>query len=221
MSSRVQVTSSILLMQYLPNSPINESNVEQVIDTFMIVLEDLPAETILAAARQYLSTETFFPTPGKLRELAMDLQMLAIGVPTPGEAWGMVLSARHYVSSRWCAVGVELREKAIASSSAYPVEYYEHMSSCDFCTASGGFKDVYSSGVVEATVRLLGGRDVIITDNPVSDRARFIEAYREVVARERTKAAMLPDVQEYVIESAKKDVVMLGVGKLTKRLGVR
>jgi hypothetical protein len=208
-------------MQYLPNSPINDMNVEQVIDTFMIVLEDLPAETILAAARQYLSTETFFPTPGKLRELAMDLQMLSMGVPTPGEAWGMVLTARRYVGSKWCAVGVELRDQAISTRSAYPKEYYEHMDSCDFCTASGGFKDVYSNGVVEATVRLLGGRDVILTDNPVADRARFIEAYREVVARERTKAAMLPDVQEYVIEQSRKSDVQLGVGKLTKRLGVK
>lgn len=219
MANRQQITASILMMQFLPNSPITDDNVERVIDTFVIVLEDLPAEAVHAAARQYLSTEVFFPTPGRLREIAMDLQMLSFGVPTPGEAWGMVLSARRYVSSIWCPVGAELRDMAIGLSAAHPKEYYDHLNSCEECKPSGGFKDTYSSSVVEETVRLLGGRDAIITDNPMSDRARFMDSYREVVARERTKTAMLPEVQEYVI--TKRDTMQIGIDKVTKRLGVK
>ncbi len=43
-----------------------------------------------------------------------------------------------------------------------------------------------------------GGRDVILTDNPVSDRKQFIDAYREVIARERMKMGMTPTVARFV-----------------------
>jgi len=76
------------------------------------------------------------------------------------------------------------------------------MDTCEICTL-GGLKEVYSHPVVAETVKVLGGRDVIITDNPTADRARFIDAYREIVARERTKNAMLPVVREYVQDKQK------------------
>ncbi len=199
MANRTQITRAILTMQYLPNSPITERNVESVVDTFEMVLSDLPAETVEAATRQYLSTETFFPTPGRLREIAMDLQMLAIGLPTPAEAWGMVLSANKYTEKVLCQIGYDLYT-ACANSSNYNENlraYSMHMDECTTCVM-GGYKEDYGHPSVAETVRLLGGRDIILTDNPTADRARFIEAYREVVARERTKTAMLPAVKNYV-----------------------
>lgn len=219
MADRTQITRAILTMQYLPNSPITERNVESVIDTFEMVLSDLPAETVEAATRQYLSTETFFPTPGRLREITMDLQMLAIGLPTPAEAWGMVLSANKYVEKVLCSIGHELYMTASNSKENYQSDlraYSVHFDNCDICT-DGGFREDYTHPAVAETVRLLGGRETILTNNPTADRARFIEAYREVVTRERTKTAMLPKVKQY-IEATKQNSLQAGeaVKQLTK-----
>lgn len=214
MTTRIEISKLILSMRYYPNSPITDISVQAVIDSFEDTLSDLPFETVEAAVRQYKSSETFFPTPGKLREIAMDLQMLAMGVPTPTEAWGMVLTAEKHVPSVWCEQGAELRELSMGLGAGKAQEYYGHMDKCEICKP-GGLREVYDSPVVGATVAALGGRDVIITDNPTADRARFIDAYREIVARERRKAAMLPDVKAYVTETKNN---MLNAGGQIKQL---
>jgi hypothetical protein len=201
-TSRVEISRLILGMQHYPNSPITDMNAGTVIDAFEDTLCDLDFETVQAAVRQYQSTETFFPTPGKLREIAMDLQMLAMGVPTASEAWGMVLTAEKHVPSVWCEVGAELRRLCLESYGPHSSKYDIHMRDCEICkNGQGGLREVYAHSVVEETVKILGGRDVIITDNPTADRARFIDAYREIVARERRKAAMTPEVKAYVTET--------------------
>ena len=199
MTSRIEIAKLILSMKFYPNSPITDKSVETVIDSFDDTLSDLPFEAVEAAVKQYKSTETFFPTPGKLREIAMDLQMLAMGVPSPAEAWGMVLTGEKHVPSVWCEDGARLRKEASNSYENQPA-YNRHMNDCDICCL-GGFREVYNHPVVAETVRVLGGRDIIITDNPTADRARFIDAYREIVARERRKAAMVPDVKAYLVET--------------------
>jgi hypothetical protein len=219
MADRIQITRAVLTMQYLPNSPITERNVESVVDTFEMVLSDLPAETVEAATRQYLSTEIFFPTPGRLREIAMDLQMLAIGLPTPAEAWGMVLSANKYSEKVLCQTGFDLYTAACNARETYQADlltYSKHLKDCTVCV-EGGYHEDYGHPSVAETVRLLGGRDIILTDNPTADRARFIEAYREVVARERTKTAMLPKVKQYIETTQQKSLSTDGaIKQLTK-----
>ena len=169
---------------------------------FTDVLADLPIETVEAAVEQYLSVETFFPAPGKLRETAMDLQMLALGIPTPAEAWGMVISANLIQEARFCETGARLRDNAMNPNGGYGKvlrDYSLHVDECSICDA-GGYRETYAHPAVTETVKLLGGREAILTDNPAADRARFSDAYREVIARERMKTAMLPEVKEYVRE---------------------
>ena len=194
MSTRAEVIHLVSEIQYLPNSPITNATIRGVMDMFIDDLEDLPVELVTAAFRQYRSTAIFFPTPGSIREIAMDLQMIAMGVPTPTEAWGMVLTAEKNISAVWCEVGGALRDTMYDGSWD---KYRRHMDECLICRP-GGTKDVYNHAVVEETVRMLGGRDIIITDNPTADRVRFIDAYREIVARERKKVAMLPTVRSYI-----------------------
>lgn len=205
-------------MQYLPNSPITDTSVGTVIDSFDLVLSDLPIEDIAAATKQYLSVGTFFPTPGKLRETAMDLQLLAIGVPTSTEAWGMVCYGLKADESIFCEAGAELRNEYIAFQSADTMALYtEHVKACEVCHIGVGYVEKYDHSAVAETVRLLGGRDVILTNNAVSDRARFIEAYREVVARERMRTAMLPEVRLFV-EAKKHNQLQAGISGLAKQL---
>lgn len=193
----------LLKMRYLPNSPITGENLEILAETYDSILGDLPIETVEAAARQYLSTDTFFPTAGKLRETAMDLAMLAAGIPTPAEAWGMVLTAKLITEAIFCKEGARLRDecngKAGGQYMTAVARYGSHMDECDICNP-GGYNEKYGHPAVTETVRILGGRDAIMTDNPVSDRKQFIDAYREVIARERMKKAMVPEVREFVQE---------------------
>lgn len=205
MATREHIIHEISKLQFLPNSPITQSTIKGVMDSFEAVLSDLPAETVTAAVRQYLGTETFFPTPGRIREIGMDLQMLAMGFPTPAEAWGMVLTAERHVDSFRCEEMYRYQLRAeeavkIHDGKAYnEVMYLIINHNCGVCT-TGGIKEVYAHPAVEETVKMLGGRNVILTDNPVADRARFIPAYQEVIARERMRTAMLPEVRKYVEE---------------------
>jgi len=186
-------------------------------------LADIPADLLSAAADQCLSemdgkSGDFFPSVPRLRSKALDLQLAAMGIPTPAEAWAQVQRAYRHVDGALCADGFRLSE---ACRKAPTTEYYwtaimeyrAHMQTCEKCEI-GGFREVYDHPVVENTVRLLGGRDALLTDNVSADRARFIEAYREVIARETRNAGMMPRAREYV--QAQKQIAA-GVRMLTDR----
>lgn len=209
MATKTEIFAIINLVKRLPNSPITgnpeqvKQALEETVNLFHAVLEDLPSDMLKAATVQYCSEgNPFFPTPGVLRDKAMDLQMLALGIPTPAEAWGMVLTAVKHVQSVTCEEGARLRTIAAGTDAANGywrklADYGRHIEECEFCEL-GGFREDYTHTAVAETVRLLGGRDVILTDNPVSDRKQFIDAYRDVIARERMKMSMTPKVAEYI-----------------------
>lgn len=206
MANRDDILAVVGMMRYLPNNPAarDDSAAGPLEDRFFMVLSDLPVEVLRAAAVQHLAEATFFPTPGQLRERAMDLQLLALGIPQPAEAWAQVLKAPRYVPMALCELGAELRRSAEKQGLGYfkaVAEYSKHLAECTVCT-EGGYRETYPSPAVAECVRLLGGRDALMTDNPAADRARFIEAYREIVGRERMKAGMLPQVKEFLARAA-------------------
>ena len=201
--NKADVSQIVALMTYLPNAPKMDSReaMSQLVDVFHAVLQDLDAELGRAAALHYLSNKTFFPAPGDLRAKAMEINTLADNVPSPAEAWGQVLGAIQHVPSVWCERGANLRD---AIDGKIGKEYWnaignyaDHKRDCTECK-TGGLGEVYGHKVVEQTVKMLGGRDVLMTDNPTADRARFIEAYKEIVAREKAKDEMLPAVRQMV-----------------------
>jgi hypothetical protein len=202
MATKQEVFATVNLFKRLPNSPItaDPNSLTETVDLFHAVLEDLPAEMVKAATVQYLSEgNPFFPTPGTLREKAMDLQLLAMGIPTPAEAWGMVLNGLEMSHARFCEEGARLRD-ACNNAADYMgalIASKRHDKDCSICDY-GGFREDYKHPAVTETVRLLGGRDVILTDNPTADRARFIDAYREIVAKEKMKMGMTPTVARFV-----------------------
>ena len=198
MANENEIMQAILLCRFMPNSPITDKNVKEVTATFQAVLADLPAEFVKAASVQYLSENKFFPTPGDFRNTAMDLQMLSLGIPTAAEAWGMVLSAYSYQEPVFCETGAGLRMAYIENQTNGEMKAYDkHMRECSVCDI-GGFAERYKHEAVAETVRMFGGREAIITDNPTADRARFIEAYREVVAKQRKLQSMIPQVRNFV-----------------------
>lgn len=204
MATEQEIMQAVLLCRFMPNSPITDDNVKAVARTFIVILEDLPAEFLQAAAVQYLSENKFFPTPGDFRNTAMDLFMLSLGIPSGAEAWGMVLSAYSYQEPVFCQTGAGLRQAYIEHQTRGELAAYDaHMKSCEVCNI-GGYAERYSHPAVEETVKMFGGREVIITDNPAADRARFIEAYREVVAKQRKMQGMIPKVRAFIEDKSNK-----------------
>jgi hypothetical protein len=197
-----QVIARVLVeMKYMANSPMTELNTRQIVDTYSGDLSDIPEDLLLAAARHYRTTETFFPQSGALRAKAMELMISAAQIPTATEAWGYVNSAPRYLAAIDCETGYQLR-KAIdgKGGGAYwgALRALElHQDKCQVCS-KGGYTEDFRHPVVAETVRLLGGRDILLTDNPVADRARFIDAYNEIVGREKKRAIMHSEVKEFV-----------------------
>lgn len=205
MASKSEVATILAVMSCLPNSPF--SGVKErdalIVEAHYLVLKDFDIRHLQAAAAQYLSEATFFPTPGNLRQSALDLVMSARGIPTAAEAWASVQDAWRYVYPFLCREGERLTNAALEASRTGEGYWTSlahegaHKQACLVCKP-GGFREVYSHPVVAEAVRSLGGRDNLFTDNPASDRARFIDAYREIVMRERKDASHIPEVTAFI-----------------------
>ncbi len=103
MANKNQVAKIILLLSTLPNYPDRET--ELMVEAYHIVLKDIDWETLQAATAQYLSTGTFFPAPGQLRQTVLELRLRASGIPTAAEAWADVLGAVRHVQLVNCPEG--------------------------------------------------------------------------------------------------------------------
>ena len=200
--AKPQIIARVLLdMRYMANSPLQGENVDDVVRDYTTELSDIDPALLEAAARFYKGTERFFPQPGALRQKAMELMTDAMDIPTATEAWGYVLSAPEYLPAIDCSTGHDLRKEIDGKMGG---EYWNalhalgrHQAECRICS-KGGYHENYRHPAVAETVRLLGGRDALLTDNPTADRARFIDAYNEIIGREKKRAIMHSDVKEFV-----------------------
>jgi len=188
----------------LPNNPIKQDpqSAESVVNLYFAQLGDIPVEFIEAAALQYLGSDNrFFPSnPGTLREIAFDLEMIAQGVPTAAQAWAMVKRGPARIEAQICQTNADLREGLNGTQRDYFQrlgQIADHEKTCDVCmpTSKSGS---YGSNAVDQVVRLLGGPDVIMTDNEMADRARFIDGYRELILAERRRLQYHPKVQALI-----------------------
>lgn len=102
-------------------------------------------------------------------------------MPTPGVI-------RHRV--------IELNDKASGLPSAY--EAWQMA-----ITDLGYHAEDLHSSVIEAVRRIGGWNHLRMSTNPASERARFIEAYREVVKEGQDRRRMLPQVRDHVALLAK------------------
>jgi hypothetical protein len=224
MATREQIQGILFRMSHLPSAPLLEGKEQarSVIETYWSVLGHLPEDLLNAASLDYLSSATFFPAPGDLYGKAMDLQMASFGIPTPAEAWGHVLNCRRHKPTVLCLEGGRL---CCAIDGKSGVEYWNaldayhaHVDQCSTC-APGGLYEDYGHPIVAETVRLLGGRDALFTDNMAADRKQFIDAYRERVQKEIQNFARVPAVKSYV-EQQSRARIDSGISTVTKRLAV-
>ncbi len=57
---------------------------------------------------------------------------------------------------------------------------------------------VWSNPVVERTVKAIGWRNLRMSEDPISDRARFIQCYEQFSDRAKNDEMLLPEVRGYI-----------------------
>lgn len=204
MITKPDIVRMLQSFQYLPNSPIKDDTkrLATMADTYYEALKDLPLEMLKAAASAYLATGQFFPTPGNVRERAVDIALLSMGVPTAGEAWGQVMNGKGILHSVRCPAGETLRlavDGKIGREYWLALENYSaHVDNCVDCY------DDRSDGwhpTVKAAFDSMGGDRGVFTDNMSADRARFMDQYRAFVEREVLRFSMPANVRGYIEET--------------------
>lgn len=205
MTTRIQIGKILTIMSILPNAPAlnNPQQVDQIIELYFRVLGHLDSELLENAATLYMSTATFFPTPGDLSNKALDLQTISLGVPTAAEAWAHVVNAYESHSAISCQTGIDLYS-AIEGKTGREYwnairEHEQHINECSICKPARHGEN-YGHPIVAEVVRMLGGRETILTDNLTADRSQFIKAYQERVAKEIIQMSMSPTLLAYVEE---------------------
>jgi len=172
-------------------------------DAYLRELSDIPADLLDAACSMYISKNTWFPTPGDIRREASKLKMSFLRVPTGAEAWAQVLRAVQHKEATYCETGeslyLNIEGKSAGEYWKACWDYDDHKKSCVVCT-DGGHVEVYDHPAVKETVRLFGGRDALFTEYRTADRARFIDAYKEVLERE-TERITMPDEVTLFLET--------------------
>lgn len=204
MATKLEIAQLLQLFENLPNNPAKDADadkVAQLVATYHATLHDLPLDMLKAAALGYLATGKFFPTPGDLRTKSVEIALLAMGVPTPGEAWGQIMTEGtvHAVRcdrARALAAGIET--KTGGDYWAAVSDYSSHVDECPNCydDTSRGWHQA-----VKATFDAMGGHSAIFTDNPAADRARFMDGYRTYVEREVLRLQLPAEVRGYIESS--------------------
>ena len=203
MATQDEINTILKLLSFLPNCPItDESTRDLVRSMYFASLADIPFQWLQAAYLQYIGQDKpFFPSnPGALREIAFDLEMAAQGVPTASQAWAMLLRGPQRIEARICQINADLREGLNPTDRNYfhrLADISTHERDCDVCMPTSK-EGSYGSNIVDEAVKMMGGRDAIFTDNATADRARFLDAYRELVVNERRRLQMHPMVKELI-----------------------
>jgi hypothetical protein len=210
MATRDKIAALLLGIGHLPKNPftIAGTDADRVFDSYTETLGDISDMLLEAAVQAYVSAATFYPTPGDLRSKAMELQMHAMCIPTAAEAWSMFLkSERKPTLPIRCDQAIQLQEAAMGKSNGdywrIVQQYDDHLAICSTCKTKAELYQ-YGHPIVERVVELIGGRDVILTDNQAADRARFYQAYQEVIDREKTISGLTPQVREVVEDIRRK-----------------
>lgn len=134
--------------------------------------DDIADDLLSAASKTVITESTFFPKVAEVRKMAFTLQKDGLNLPDAEAAWGFLLRWMRATSYILGKDGVARKKPPLPPPIQRAVEY-------------------------------LGGVDEIgRSDNPVADRARFIEAYRRVMERAEHQVTMLPEVRKLVQRAA-------------------
>lgn len=190
-------------MRVAKDSVVDGRNIKGTASAYYEHLCEYPAGMVRAACDMYLQGDkgTFFPSVSDIQNNIREILRIATGIPTPLEAWAMIMDSARYEGSVSCQTGTMLRKHADGKIGGdylkIILELRDHEAECTICHGAKDFDD-FGHPAVTATVKRLGGKQYIITGNPTADRARWIEAYREIVDKEFRMITTSPSVKGYI-----------------------
>lgn len=109
MASRTQIGKLISVMAAalpsfkLGSGPEGDARLAEMIRAYHMLLGDLDADLLTKAALHVISTATFFPSAGELRQAYFALSEQAAGIPSAPEAWSEVMQLFRRGFSRYNA----------------------------------------------------------------------------------------------------------------------
>jgi hypothetical protein len=168
-----QILSSLMLA-YQSFKPVD---IQAVAELWLTILGDLPADTVKAAALQYMSeAHDFPPSPGRLREMAISLLIHKSGIPTAYEAYQQVLAMPPDMLRKEAVV----LEDGQWSILVRPLRF--------------------NHPLVERVARMLGWPERFPSDNPTADFAQFERVYNAELDRYRREQYALPALRAFIPE---------------------
>lgn len=153
-----------------------------VINIYVEHLKDMDYETFRLAVNRYIETEKWMPKVSDIREAAMQNFMQKAGVPSPAEAWGEV--SRNLREDSQANVGTLTKYNRIDDHE-------------------------WSHPLVKKAAEQIGWSDMWWTkdDNTTSNRARYMDAYRDLVKGLRDHYTLTPDLRK-AIEPSKQPALI-------------
>ena len=85
------------------------------------------------------------------------------------------------------------------TSANVPSSYDAWQEVCEVIRNVGSYRlPEFSSPLIDRVVRNLGWRNLCMSENQVSDRSRFVQAYEQLLERATKEEMLLPEVRGYI-----------------------
>ena len=158
--------------------PNYQPDVKRTADLWLLVLGDLPGETLKAAILERVTElgRAFAPSVGEIREAAIRLNALAAGIPDAYRAYDEVVN-----------MPADMLERELVEENGQ-----------NFILTK---KLKFSHPLVETVATLIGWPKTFPTDMPAADRSQFVKAYEAELARSLSDGARLPKIKQYIAEA--------------------
>jgi hypothetical protein len=163
---------------------------ERMCGVYFDVLHDIPIELLQTASRQCLATLKWFPKPAEIREQALQLVMISLGIPNANDAWAEV-TRRMQNTFSVRRVGDRVQVTIAGMYEEAPGGYL---------TQRQPTAEDWSTPIIQKAIDGIGGwRTLRASENPIADRAQFLRAYERYSMRQMQAARMLPETREAIL----------------------
>lgn len=170
---------------------------DETVATYCLLLEDIPAAELKAAALQCAAGRDFFPSVHELRQAVTDLRRHAAGVPNAIEAWSDLVQSSRSAGGR-----------VVEESGQFYIEHSEYQ---------------FIHPIVPHVAGLLGWPDRFPggPDDLVADRAHFFRAYDQMLAKYLEESARLPEIQQFIDAGVSNPLLTAGVNQLRNQWTIK
>jgi len=167
------------------DKPKDPRELAQTLKLYEQMLSDVDGSALVLAAKAHMAASRFFPTIHDLRQAAIEI---SLPQREPAiVAWGDVMAAQT-----WAWQG-RYREMIYTVKEAPGMPPMPEM----IVRQDLGGEPPFDNPLTARACQVLGGwRSIMASECPAAERARFIEAYEALAARERENAMALPEVRE-------------------------